>query len=263
MIPKIIHYCWLSNDPIPQNLQNYMESWKKYLPDYEFIHWNFDRFPKSQSKWVSAAFDNKKYAFAADYIRLYALYNYGGIYLDMDVEVLKPYGDFLNLSTMIGYENSKSQGLEVAAFGVEKNSPWIKMCLDHYDQRDFVNSDGSFNDQPLPGVIKHLLIKNDYNLVNVASLEEAVRVNGKAIPVFPMDFFSPKNHVTGKVERSNRSYTIHHFAGSWEPLWQQYEKKFWHSMGLRDMRIILRIKNLFKYGSIKSVPEKSRANKKM
>ena len=87
MIPKIIHYCWLSNDPIPSNIQHYMDSWKKYLPDYEFIHWNFDKFDKSSSRWVSEAFDNKKYAFAADYIRLYALYHYGGIYLDMDVDV--------------------------------------------------------------------------------------------------------------------------------------------------------------------------------
>jgi Mannosyltransferase OCH1 and related enzymes len=98
MIPKIIHYCWLSNDPIPSNIQHYMDSWKKYLPDYEFIHWNFDKFDKSSSRWVSEAFDNKKYAFAADYIRLYALYHYGGIYLDMDVEVLKSFNPFLSLS---------------------------------------------------------------------------------------------------------------------------------------------------------------------
>lgn len=261
MIPKIIHYCWLSNDPIPQDLQDYMSSWKKYLPDYEFIHWNFDRFPRGKSKWVDDAFDNKKYAFAADYIRLYALYTYGGIYLDMDVEIIKPYDDMLTLPTMMGFENSKEPGLEVAAFGVEKKSPWVKMCLDHYDQRNFVNSDGSFNDQPLPGVIKHLLQQNGYKLMNVSSLEEAKKITGMTIPVFPMEFFSPKNHVTGKIEKSQRTYTIHHFAGSWEPLWQQYEKKFWHFLGIRDMRVLLRIKNLFKYGSIKSVPKKSRANK--
>lgn len=261
MIPKIIHYCWLSNNPIPQDLQIYMSSWNKFLPDYEFIHWNFDRFPKSKSKWVSDAFDNKKYAFAADYIRLYALYHYGGIYLDMDVEVLKPYGDMLSLQTMIGYENSKSEGLEVAAFGVEKNSPWVKMCLDHYDQRAFVNPDGSFNDQPLPGVIKYLLLENGYELIPVTTIDEAGKFNGKYIPVFPMEFFSPKNHVTGTINKTKQTYTIHHFAGSWEPLWQQYEKRIWHSIGLRDMRLLLRLKNLFKYGSIKSVPKKSRTNK--
>lgn len=96
MIPKIIHWCWLSDDPIPDKLQHYMESWKKFLPDYEFIHWNFDRFPKGKSIWVDQAFEAHKYAFAADYIRLYALYNYGGFYLDMDVEVLKSFDTLLN-----------------------------------------------------------------------------------------------------------------------------------------------------------------------
>ena len=115
MIPKIIHYCWLSNDPIPDDLKSCMDSWKKYLPDYEFILWNFERFPKDKSKWVRDAFDNKKYAFAADYIRIYALYHYGGFYLDMDVEVVKPFDPYLCLVTMIGYENSKAKGLEVAA----------------------------------------------------------------------------------------------------------------------------------------------------
>ena len=122
MIPKIIHYCWLSNDPIPSNIQHYMDSWKKYLPDYEFIHWNFDKFDKSSSRWVSEAFDNKKYAFAADYIRLYALYHYGGIYLDMDVEVLKSFNPFLSLQTMMGWQYGKGKGLEVAAFEIGRAS---------------------------------------------------------------------------------------------------------------------------------------------
>lgn len=258
MIPKIIHYCWLSDDPVPMDLQNYMKTWKRYLPDYTFIHWNFKKFPKSQSKWVSDAFDNKKYAFAADYIRLYALYNYGGIYLDMDVELLKPYGNMLTLSTMIGFENSKSQGLEVAAFGVEKRSSWLKICLDYYDSRSFVNSDGSFNEQPLPGVIKHLLLSNGYSFREVNSISEAASVSGKVIPVFPSDFFSPKNHLNGVIQESNNTYTIHHFAGSWLPLWQQFEKKIWHSLGMRDFRILLRIKNLLLYGTIKSIPTASK-----
>ena len=92
MIPKIIHYCWLSNDPIPEKLQEYMKSWKEKLPDYEFKLWNFDCFDINSSQWVKEAFEAKKYAFAADYIRLYAVYNYGGIYMDMDVEVIKKIG---------------------------------------------------------------------------------------------------------------------------------------------------------------------------
>lgn len=253
MIPKIIHYCWLSNDPIPVDLQKCMESWKKYLPDYKFMLWNFDRFPKDKSKWVSDAFDNKKYAFAADYIRIYALYHYGGFYLDMDVEVVKPFEPFLELSTMIGYENSKSKGLEVAAFGVEKHSEWVKACLDYYDTREFINEDGSFNVQPLPGVIRRCLERNGYKLCDVNSLQEAKEIKQKTeIPVFSCDFFSPKNHVNGKIYRTSNTHSIHHFAGSWLPWYFRAEQKFWESLGLRDMRVILRCINLIKHGSIRS-----------
>lgn len=253
MIPKIIHYCWLSNDPIPTELQTCMESWRKYLPEYELILWNFDRFPKSQSKWVNDAFDNKKYAFAADYIRIYALYHYGGIYLDMDVEVVKPFEPFLNLNTMLGYENSKSGGLEVAAFGVQKHSPWMKACLDYYDTRVFVNEDGSFNVQPLPGVIKRCLERNGYKLCKVVNLQEAERMMDDCeIPVFPFEYFSPKNHVNGKIYNTPKTVTIHHFAGSWLPWYFRMEQRFWETLGLRDMRIILRCVNLIKHGTIRS-----------
>ena len=95
MIPKVIHYCWLSGDPIPEKLQRCMDSWKKFLPDYEFVLWDLERFDIKTSQWVKEAFEARKYAFAADYIRLYAVYNYGGIYMDMDVEVVRPFDDLL------------------------------------------------------------------------------------------------------------------------------------------------------------------------
>ena len=253
MIPKIIHYCWLSNDPIPADLIACMESWKKFLPDYEFMLWNFDRFPKNKSKWVRVAYDNKKYAFAADYIRIYALYHYGGFYLDMDVEVVQSFNKFLHLKTMLGYENSKNKGLEVAAFGVEKHSKWVKACLDYYDTRDFVNEDGSFNVQPLPGVIRRCVERKGFKLCEVSNLQEAEKINiDFEIPVFPYDFFSPKNHVNGKIYKTSNTCSIHHFAGSWLPWYFRAEQKFWESIGLRDMRIILRCINLIKHGSIRS-----------
>lgn len=252
MIPKIIHYCWLSNDPIPADLVACMESWKKYLPDYEFMLWNFDRFPKHKSKWVSDAYDRKKYAFAADYIRIYALYHYGGFYLDMDVEVIKSFNPFLGLHTMIGYENSKTRGLEVAAFGVVKHSPWIKTCLDYYDTRSFVNDDGSLNVQPLPGVIKRCLERNDFKLINVNNIPKAISCSEDEIPVFHYDYFSPKNHDTGRILATANTVTIHHFAGSWLPWYFRAEQKFWEFLGLRDMRLILRFINLITHGSIRS-----------
>lgn len=234
MIPKIIHYCWLSKDPIPENLKKCMESWNKFLPDYEIMWWNFDRFPKDKSKWVGDAFDKKKYAFAADYIRLYAVYTYGGIYLDMDVEVLKSFNPLLGLKTMICWQN-EWPGLEVAAFGAEKGSKWVKDCLDFYDKRDFVNSDGTFNTRPLPGVVEDIIRENAYELVDVKDEQTALLVyKTKQIPVFPACYFSPKSLKTNQVKTTCNSYCIHHFAGSWLPWYNKMETKFCNFVGIKN-----------------------------
>lgn len=251
MIPKIIHYCWLSDDPIPVSLQKCMESWKKYLPDYEFIHWNFDRFNKDSSLWVKQAFENKKYAFAADYIRLYALYHYGGIYLDMDVEVLKSFDALLSMDTMICFENSKDQRLEVAAFGVEKNSEWVHTCLSYYHNKSFIKEDGSFDTKVLPIIIRNCLVQNGFILESVKRIDEAMMCGSHKIPVFPYYYFSPKSYATGKIECKEDTYCIHHFAGSWQPWFITVENKFWNRLGLFNPHILLRLYNLFKYGTLR------------
>lgn len=246
MIPKIIHWCWLSDDPVPARLQKCMDSWKVYLPDYEFIHWNFQRFPKGKSKWVDDAFAHKKYAFAADYIRLYALYNYGGIYLDMDVEVLKTFNPFLKLKTMICWQNAIG-GLEVAAFGVEKGSKWVKECLDGYDGASFVKEDGSFEMLPLPQRIENELRNHNFMLQDINSIEEASAVSEeKSIPIFPCDVFSPKSYLTGKIKKTKRTVSIHHFVGSWLPpqkkSWWKIIKDFvWKKTGIADLQLRKRI----------------------
>lgn len=194
MIPKIIHYCWLSNDPVPQKLQKYMLTWKEKLPDYEFILWNFERFDKNSSKWVAQAFDNKKYAFAADYIRLYAVYNYGGFYMDMDIEVLKSFDNLLNNDIVVAYENEEKTGIEAGVFGAEKHNPIIKQCLSYYINRNFIKDDGSFDTLVLPKIMikycDNIEIKDSY-------------------------FFTCKSYTTGIVLTKPYSYTIHNFAGSW------------------------------------------------
>ena len=160
MIPKTIHYCWLSGDPIPQDLLRCMESWQRVLPDYEFKLWNFNVFPKNSSLWVKQAFDAKKYAFAADYIRLYAVYNYGGIYMDMDVEVVKSFNDLLSRDYILGYE--KAEGIEAGIFGASPKAEWLKKCLDYYDGRSFINGDGSMNMTPLPKIMYNILKDNGF-----------------------------------------------------------------------------------------------------
>lgn len=246
MIPKIIHYCWLSNDPIPEFLQKCMESWKTYLPDYQFIHWSFERFDKDSSLWVKQAFENKKYAFASDYIRLYALYHYGGIYLDMDVEVIKSFNPFLSLKTILCYESYPENTYpEVAAFGAEKEADWIKECLEYYCNREFITAKGEFNITPLPQVIKKILEKRKYKFIKVSSIDESLNVTkDKNIGIFTSDYFSPKSYKTNLIKLTQNTICIHHFAGTWtsKHKYEIQEEKFWRRLGMKNLNIINKIK---------------------
>ena len=233
MIPKIIHYCWLSDDPIPENFNNYIDSWKLVLSDYQFFLWNFKRFDINSSIWVKQAFENKKYAFAADYIRLYALYNYGGIYLDMDVQVLKTFNPFLNLRTIIGYEQGDFWP-EMAVLGAEKKSLWIKSCLEYYNNKSFIDIDGEFNIDPLPTITRRILLDNNYQFKILTELNESVKLNDDYIlPIFCSEFFSPKSHDTGKINVTNKTVCIHHFDGTWLSFYDKIERKICIILGIK------------------------------
>ena len=215
MIPKIIHYCWLSKDPIPSSLQGYMKSWKNFLPDYEFMLWNFDRFDKNSSIWVQEAFEKKKYAFAADYIRLYAVYNFGGFYLDMDVEVLKSFDDLLKLKSAVCWQD-EHDGLEAACFGAVKGAEWIKVCLNYYKEKHFINSNGEMELKVLPNIMEDCLKENGFVIKSVSSVSEILEDSTeKTLSVLPSFFFSPKSYKTGRIFLREQTYSIHHFAGSW------------------------------------------------
>ena len=215
MIPKIIHYCWLSGDPLPSDIKKYMRTWKEKLPDYELMLWDTERFNVNSSLWVKQAFENKKYAFAADYIRVYALYHYGGIYLDTDIEVLKSYNAFLHLNVMLGLDHT-SNNCEVATWGAEKGAGYLKKILDFYDRSSFVKEDGNFELAPMPGVVLGILKENGYKLVPVNSLKEAEGVQGdKCIPVFPREWFCPLDWYTFKLHLTKNTYSIHRYKGGW------------------------------------------------
>ena len=212
MIPKIIHYCWLSGDPFPESVQKCIDSWKKHLPNYKLVLWNYSRFPRGQSKWVDQAFDNHKYAFAADYIRLYAIYNYGGIYLDSDVEVIKPYDELLDLPYFIGAEQTPF-GIEAATMAFPKGDAFIKGILDSYIDKSFVNEDNSLNTEPLPRIFRRYIAAN-YDYHKIHSKEEFI-YRPNVINVFSEDFFSPKHYKTREIRTTYNTYSIHHFDGSW------------------------------------------------
>ncbi len=213
MIPKIIHYCWLSDDPIPLELRKYMDSWKRNLPDYEIIKWDFTRFDKQSSFWVREAFDKKKYAFAADYIRLYALFTMGGIYLDSDVEVLKSFNPFLQSDHMIGWEVN-NYAFQAAIIGAEKKAEWVKVCLDYYENRHFIRPDGSLDIKTLPTILYDVLKEKGYQIQTVDNNQQ---LTNNTLYIYPEDFFSPKSYTDLKIYKTKNTVAIHHFAGSWLP----------------------------------------------
>lgn len=216
-IPKIIHYCWLSGEPYPELVQRCMQSWKEKLLDYEFMLWDMNRFDVHSVPWVEQACAAKKWAFAADYIRLYALYNYGGIYLDSDVEVLKSFDDLLELPYFFGREHyfdmiDASNTIEAATMGCEKGNIVIKDCLDYYSDRNFIKPNGELDMLILPYAMALVFAK--YKLRNIRSAKEFDSDPGE-ICLLPMDYFSPKNTRTLEVDATENTYSVHHFNGSW------------------------------------------------
>lgn len=211
MIPKIIHFCWLSDDPYPPKIQHCIDSWHEYLPDYEFIHWDKQKLMSLDSDWAREAFENKKYAFAADYIRCYSVFHMGGIYLDTDVEIFKSFDCFLGFSAFMGVDSKGD--LEAAIFGSEKSAEWLRKSLEFYNNRHFVNQDGSFNIVTMPNVFKEAL-----SSILPADLSKIVSIRYLPnLTLYPKEYFSPKDYTTGEIKQSEKTVCIHHFAASWIP----------------------------------------------
>ena len=212
MIPKVIHYCWLSGDAYPPKIVFCINSWKKYLPDYDIVLWDRSRFDIESCLWVKQAYDCKKYAFAADYIRLWVLYHYGGIYLDSDVEVLKPFDRLLNQPYFFGVESNEDKFLEAAVMGVEPRNEFIHQCLMYYEGRSFLSGSG-MDLTPLPRIMFKFL--NDPIIISNEN-EFALGIN--QLQLYTKEFFSPKNGVNGELSSlTKNTYTIHHYNASWYP----------------------------------------------
>lgn len=209
MIPKIIHLCWLSGDEYPETIRKCIETWHRHLPDYEIWLWDTKRFDVNSTLWTKQAFEIRKYAFAADYIRLYALYYYGGIYLDSDVWVYKSFDELLGLPYFIG--QCYNRCFEAAVIGAEKGMPWIKHILDYYNDRPFIKPDGSFDEKTLPVIFYERLVGN-YKFIRLKSFEK-YQYKRNEMYVFSQDFFNSRNSI--EVRRTRKSFCAHNYARTW------------------------------------------------
>ena len=206
MIPKIIHYCWFGGKEKTILAKKCIESWKRYCPDYEFIEWNEENFDLSYCPYVKEAYEEKKWAFITDVVRLYALVNYGGIYMDTDVEVLKPLDDLLELSAFSGFQTVDS--IPTGIIAAEKEHALFRELLDDYKDIHFRLSDGSVNMETNVVKITNTCLK--YGLILNNQKQE---ING--FTLYPVEYFCAKDILTGKLIDNSNTYAIHHFAGSW------------------------------------------------
>lgn len=210
-IPKKIHYCWFGNNEKSELVNKCISSWKDKLPDYEIIEWNEKNFDFNCNDYIREAYENKKWAFVSDFVRLYVLYEYGGIYLDTDVEVIKSFDSLLENKSFIGFESLDENitGVLTATIGSEKNNKIIKMLLDSYENRRFIvngKMDLTTNVQTITNKLQ-----KTYS-IKLENHEQYIEYN--LMTIYPSDYFCPKNAVT-QLKLTENTYSIHHFDGSW------------------------------------------------
>ena len=169
-ILRLLHFCWLSNEPKPEMVLYCMSTWQKHLTDFEIVCWDMESFNVESVPFVKEACDAGKWAYACDYIRLYALYHYGGVYLDCDVLVHQSFVPFLHHAAFSSVEfhsnmfyksiiegrkgnDTDGLGIEAAVLAAKSGHPWIRACLDYYENRHFENSLAFMNTMILPGII--------------------------------------------------------------------------------------------------------------
>jgi len=198
MIPKKLHYCWFSGEAYPENVQRCIDSWKKFLPDFEFVLWDSEKARATGMPWVTEALEQKKWAFAADAVRLYALHTEGGFYLDTDVEVLRPFAPLLEKSCAFGYENG-SHRIEAAVMGCEAGLAPVKAALDYYRDAHFKYQESGIDDMVLPKILADAF----------APFRE--------VEILPESAFSPKSFMDGKIRTTEETFCIHHFDSAWRP----------------------------------------------
>ena len=203
MIPKTIHYCWFGCGEKPKLAQKCIVSWKKYCPDYEIIEWNEDNFDINLNSYTKMCYEQKKYAFLSDYVRLLAVDEYGGIYFDTDVEVIRPFDALLTHTAFFGFETVDYVNTG-QCFGAEPNTEIVKIMIEEYDRI----LDGK------KGVIGCPVLNTD------ALLKFGFSMNGKTqekdgVTLYSKDYFNPFNDNTGILRKSYNTYSIHWYGKSW------------------------------------------------
>lgn len=208
MIPKKIHYCWFGGNPKSELINKCIDSWKKYAPDFEIIEWNEDNFDIHKYKYAEQAYEIKKYAFVSDVARFDVLMNEGGIYLDTDVELLKPIDEFIKNEMFMGYDQ---KGLVASGLimGSIKQHPILEKILEYYSANEFLLSNGRPNTTTVVTIVSDILTNLGFALDG-----EYANING--VVVYPFEYFDPFDYENNVMRISSNTHSIHHYAASWK-----------------------------------------------
>ena len=207
MIPKVIHYCWFGGNPKSEIIQKYIASWKKYCPDYEIKEWTEENYDVNKHPFMKAAYEAKKWAFVSDFSRIEIIHEYGGVYLDTDVELVASLDDYLQYDLFAGFESEKFVAFGLG-FGAVKGHKILKEIMDYYDSLDFPDTDFGLTFISCPRIQtevlqRHGLLCNNQNQV----------VDGCYI--FSTEYFCPLSTQTGKCTITKKTVSIHHYDMSW------------------------------------------------
>lgn len=222
MIPKKIHYCWIGGKPLPASAKKCINSWKKYCPDYEIIEWNESNFDVTQNQYCKEAYEAQKWAFVSDFARLKIIYENGGIYLDTDVELLKPLTPFVQDGLgFIGFQNEE-QVTTGLGFAAAKFNPCINEMLKLYDKISFLIGENRYNQMPCPVyntvALKRCGLKTGFPWCD--SIQEL-----EGLKVYPIVYFNPMNNETGKIKLHEKTISIHHYSASWNTSLRKHIRK--------------------------------------
>ena len=220
MIPKIIHYCWFGGKPLPKSAEKCIASWRKFLPDYEIKEWNEQNFDVNIIPYTAEAYQARKFAYVSDYARFWVLYRYGGLYFDVDVEIIKPIDDIVARGPFMGCESSSVEGvapseLGVApglGLGVNPGLGLVKELLDNYEQMGFESE----NQNRAAGIYKTVVSYTTDLLVShgLKNMPEIQLVDG--IYIYPKEYFNPLEHIN-QLHITEHTRSIHWYDGTWQP----------------------------------------------
>jgi len=234
MIPKKIHYCWFGRGEMPQLAKDCIATWHEYMPDWEYKLWNEENFDVNIIPYTKEAYEAKKYAFVSDYVRLLALCNEGGLYLDTDVKVFKSFDDLLCHRAFAGFEGSKHVPVGTCVLASEANGIWVKEQLDYYKDRHFINSNGSCD------------LTTNVQFISYKMREGGLEQNGKEqvyrdLHVFPVEYFCPRQ-TTGEYFRTENTYCDHLGLGSWAERRSGWKNKLARIVGPKTMARFIKLK---------------------